>query len=87
MQPVNLFDLASQQSQWLAVRQAAIAVWVWSNVSAISPKGCRNRLTRNMNATTSPALIPHPGPQTTPTNNTAAIAMPPKKSLIGSVVA
>ena len=25
MQPVNLFKLASQQSQWLAVRQSAIA--------------------------------------------------------------
>jgi flagellar basal-body rod protein FlgB len=25
MQPVNLFDLASQQARWLAVRQSAIA--------------------------------------------------------------
>lgn len=25
MEPVNLFDLASRQSQWLAVRQSAIA--------------------------------------------------------------
>lgn len=25
MEPVNLFDLASKQSQWLAVRQSAIA--------------------------------------------------------------
>jgi flagellar basal-body rod protein FlgB len=35
MQPVNLFDLASQQSQWLAVRQAAIA----GNVANVNTPG------------------------------------------------
>ncbi|MBA3448737.1 MAG: flagellar basal body rod protein FlgB [Pseudaminobacter sp.] len=35
MQPVNLFDLASQQSQWLAVRQSAIA----GNVANVNTPG------------------------------------------------
>ena len=35
MQPVNLFELASQQSQWLAVRQAAIA----GNIANVNTPG------------------------------------------------
>jgi len=35
MQPVNLFNLASQQSQWLAVRQSAIA----GNIANVNTPG------------------------------------------------
>ncbi len=35
MQPVNLFDLATRQSQWLAVRQSAIA----SNIANANTPG------------------------------------------------
>lgn len=35
MQPVNLFDLASQQSQWLAVRQSAVA----GNIANVNTPG------------------------------------------------
>ena len=35
MEPVNLFDLAAQQSRWLAVRQAAIA----GNVANVNTPG------------------------------------------------
>lgn len=35
MQPVNLFKLASQQSQWLAVRQSAIA----GNIANVNTPG------------------------------------------------
>lgn len=35
MQPVNLFKLASQQSQWLAVRQSAVA----GNIANVNTPG------------------------------------------------
>jgi flagellar basal-body rod protein FlgB len=35
MEPVNLFDLAAKQSQWLAVRQSAIA----SNIANVNTPG------------------------------------------------
>jgi flagellar basal-body rod protein FlgB len=35
MQPVNLFHLASQQSQWLAVRQSAVA----GNIANVNTPG------------------------------------------------
>ena len=35
MEPVNLFDLATRQSQWLAVRQSAIA----SNIANVNTPG------------------------------------------------
>ncbi|TIT94812.1 MAG: flagellar basal body rod protein FlgB, partial [Mesorhizobium sp.] len=35
MEPVNLFDLATRQSQWLAVRQSAIA----SNIANANTPG------------------------------------------------
>ena len=37
MQPVSLFDLASQQARWLSVRQAAVA----GNVANINTPGYR----------------------------------------------
>lgn len=37
MQPVNLFDLASQQAQWLSVRQAAVA----GNIANVNTPGYR----------------------------------------------
>ena len=35
MEPVNLFDLAAKQSQWLAVRQSAIA----ANIANVNTPG------------------------------------------------
>ena len=35
MEPVNLFDLATQQSRWLAVRQSAVA----GNVANVNTPG------------------------------------------------
>lgn len=37
MQPVNLFDLATQQAKWLSVRQTTVA----SNVANINTPGYR----------------------------------------------
>lgn len=37
MQPVNLFDLATQQARWLSVRQAAVA----GNVANVNTPGYR----------------------------------------------
>jgi len=37
MQPVNLFELASQQAQWLSVRQAAVA----GNIANVNTPGYR----------------------------------------------
>lgn len=38
MQPVNLFDLATQQARWLSVRQAAVA----GNIANINTPGYRS---------------------------------------------
>lgn len=37
MQPVNLFDLASQQARWLAVRQSAVS----GNIANVNTPGYR----------------------------------------------
>jgi flagellar basal-body rod protein FlgB len=38
MQPVNLFQIASQQAQWLSVRQAAVA----GNIANVNTPGYRS---------------------------------------------